>query len=157
FFLEVTRNRTTPFWSHPSLQPLGLPPSPSTSPILAVPSSRRIAAGQDQPPADDEEDPDEELTELVRARATFDERLTETVAKLRDFCDGLEYQRQFHDSRMLDAVEREGNSFFRLIDQCLTRERRANSTRGAAPTTWDKSTSNAMFYRTRPTNADKDT
>ncbi|KAJ6586198.1 hypothetical protein B0H19DRAFT_925748, partial [Mycena capillaripes] len=76
---------------------------------------------------------------------------------IRDFADGLEYQRQFQDSRMLDTLEREGASFLRLADNCLSRERRVNSTRSTAPSTWERSTSNAMFYRTRPVLSDRDT
>ncbi|KAJ7444262.1 hypothetical protein B0H11DRAFT_1695726, partial [Mycena galericulata] len=73
---------------------------------------------------------------------------------LRDFSDGIEYQRQFRDSRMLDVLEREGASFLRLAENCLSRERRVNSTRSAAPSTWERSTLNAMFYRTRPVLSD---
>lgn len=159
FFLQVTRNRTTPFWSHPSLKPLdsASAPSPLPSSDASVSVSRRtshpIRTGEDSDPADDS---DEELVE-VRARGTFDERLTAHVDKIRDFCDGLEYQRAFRDHRMLDTLEREAGSFFRLIDQCMSRERRENSTRSAAPTTWETSTANAMFYRTRPVLSERDT
>ncbi|KAJ7472293.1 hypothetical protein B0H11DRAFT_1729696 [Mycena galericulata] len=153
FFLEVTRNRTTPFWSHPTLRPLDAAPAPSTSPILSTPHNIIPHNAAHPDPGDDS---DEELVE-VRSGATFDERLTSALAKIRDFCDGMEYQRQFHDSRMLDSLEREGASFFRLIDHCLSRERRENSTRAPAPTTWEKSTANAMFYRSRPVPSDRDT
>ncbi|KAF8166411.1 hypothetical protein K438DRAFT_1616922 [Mycena galopus ATCC 62051] len=61
------------------------------------------------------------------------------------------------DSRLLDTLEREGGSFFRFLDNCLSRERRENSTRSVPPTTWERSTANAMFYRTRPVRADRDT
>ena len=76
---------------------------------------------------------------------------------LRNFADGLEYQMRFGDTRMLDRLEREGATFFRFVESCLSRERRMNSTRGSSPTTWEKATSSAMFYRTRPPVADKDT
>ena len=88
---------------------------------------------------------------------TYGERIEARVALLRDFADGLEYQLQFGDSRMLDRLEREGTGFFRMAESCLSRERRLNSTRGASPTTWEKATSSALFYRTRPCHADKDT
>ncbi|KAF7333854.1 SWIM-type domain-containing protein [Mycena venus] len=92
----VTRNRTSPFWTHPSLRPLEAPPAPSTSPVLSTVNRVRP----------------NEVQEDIKAGATFDERLTSTLEKIRDFCDGLEYQRQFHDSRMLATLEREGSSFF---------------------------------------------
>ncbi|KAF7349473.1 SWIM-type domain-containing protein [Mycena sanguinolenta] len=152
FFVEVTRNRSTPFWSHPSLKPLDAPPPPSTSPVLPTSSS----VHRDEIIQEAAEESDEDLVE-IRAGATFDERLTSTLTKIRDFCDGLEYQRQFRDLRVLDTLEREGASFFRLIDNCLSRERRANSSRSAPPTTWERSTANAMFYRTRPNPSDRDT
>ncbi|KAF8209757.1 hypothetical protein K438DRAFT_1571798 [Mycena galopus ATCC 62051] len=156
FFLQVTRNRTTPFWSHPTLRPLGAPPATSTSPALADFTSGTAGHYELSQAHDPGEDSDEELVE-IRAGATFDERLTSTLSKIRDFCDGLDYQRQFRDSRLLDTLEREGGSFFRFLDNCLSRERRENSTRSAPPTTWERSTANAMFYRTRPVRADRDT
>ncbi|KAJ7895665.1 hypothetical protein B0H14DRAFT_2233161, partial [Mycena olivaceomarginata] len=69
----------------------------------------------------------------------------------RNFCDGLEYQHQFQDTRrMIDALERDGASFFRLAHNYLSRERHQNSTRGVGPMTWERSTANAMFYCSRP-------
>ncbi|KAG2135407.1 uncharacterized protein EDB93DRAFT_1331117 [Suillus bovinus] len=68
---------------------------------------------------------------------TFQERML-THVKIRDFCDGLEYQIQFNDYRMLTVLERNGSSFLRLADNCLSRERRENSSRSRSPTTWEK-------------------
>ncbi|KAJ7194188.1 hypothetical protein GGX14DRAFT_335781, partial [Mycena pura] len=77
------------------------------------------------------------------------EGLTAYPKTVRDFCDGLalEYKRNFRDSLFL---EREGAEFFMLAESCLSRKRRKNLTRSAAPTTSERSTANAMFYRTRP-------
>ncbi|KAJ8584911.1 hypothetical protein M405DRAFT_746189, partial [Rhizopogon salebrosus TDB-379] len=74
-----------------------------------------------------------------------------------DFCDGLEYQIQFNDHRMLDTIEHEGASFIRLMENCRDRERRENSSCSRSPTTWEKETSNAMFYRSRPVLSDQST
>ncbi|KAJ7181974.1 hypothetical protein C8R46DRAFT_885151 [Mycena filopes] len=143
FFLEVT----TP------LRPLSsAAPHTGTSPVLAAANSIR----HDQINDDLGDDSDEELVEL-RGGATFDERLTSSITRLRDFCDVLEYQRQFHDTRMLDTLERDGAGLFRLAEQFQSRERRENSTRAAAPTTWERSTSSAMFFRTRPVPSERDT
>ena len=79
---------------------------------------------------------------------TYGEHIEARVALLRDFADGLEYQLQFGDSRMLDCLEQEGIGFFRMAESCLSHEHRLNSTRGASPTTWEKATSSALFYRT---------
>ena len=75
---------------------------------------------------------------------------------LRDFVDGLEYQLQFDDQRMFTMVEREGAGFFRLARSCLSRERRMN-TRGSTPTTWERETTSAMFYRARPPRSERNT
>ncbi|KAG2128343.1 uncharacterized protein EDB93DRAFT_1243573 [Suillus bovinus] len=50
---------------------------------------------------------------------TFQERFEAHIKNLRDFCDGLQYQIQFNDHRMLNAIEREGASFIRLMENCL--------------------------------------
>jgi len=92
----------------------------------------------------------------VDDNGTFRERFEGDIATIREFCKGLEYQIQFGDQRMLDTLEREGASFLRLARGCLGRERRMNSMRGPAPTTWEKGASNAMFYRTRPRVEDVD-
>lgn len=81
---------------------------------------------------------------------TFQERFEAHIKNFRDFCDGLQYQIQFNDHRMLNAVEREGASFIRLMENCLGQERRENLSWQRSPTTWERETSNAMFYRTRP-------
>jgi hypothetical protein len=85
---------------------------------------------------------------------TFEEAMREKLNLLTDFVKGLEYQVQFRDHRMLDAVEREGSGFLRLAKACLMKERRAHCTRGAAPATWEKGATGSMFYRTRPPTAD---
>ncbi|KAG1719720.1 hypothetical protein EDB19DRAFT_1782086 [Suillus lakei] len=63
---------------------------------------------------------------------TFQERMLTHVKNIRDFCDGLEYQIQSNDYRMLTVLERNGSSFLRLADNCLSRERRENSSRSGA-------------------------
>ncbi|KAJ7434395.1 hypothetical protein B0H11DRAFT_1757683 [Mycena galericulata] len=162
----VTRNRTVPFWSHPLLKPLG------ALPVLSAPqegNQSSTAPSEPRTDADDGlaledevgEDSDDDLLDADAGHGSssgmFDERLNSLLNTLRDFSDGIEYQRQFRDSRMLDVLEREGASFLRLAENCLSRERRVNSTRSAALSTWERSTLNAMFYRTRPVLSDRDT
>jgi hypothetical protein len=53
---------------------------------------------------------------------TFQERMLTHVKNIHDFCDGLEYQIQFNDYRMLTILECNGSSFLRLADSCLSRE-----------------------------------
>lgn len=106
-------------------------------------------------PEPDEEDsgPEHESDdELVDTGAqdeggrTVEERFRETIRTLREFCDGLEYQVQFNDLRMVEVVERESAGCLRLAKSCLSREK----TRGSTPTTWEKSSISALFYRPRP-------
>jgi hypothetical protein len=102
---------------------------------------------------------DDELidTSLDTRQATYHETMKGHVDTIRDFCDGLEYQIQFEDQRFLDTFKREGARFLRWMENCLSRERRSNSTRSAAPATWEQSTANAMFYRTRPVATERHT
>jgi hypothetical protein len=46
------------------------------------------------------------------------------IKNLREFCEGLEYQLQFNDYRMLDVLEQEGGSFLNLVADCLKKEGR---------------------------------
>jgi len=46
------------------------------------------------------------------------------IRNIREFCDGLEYQVQFNDFRMLEELEKEGGSFLRFVHACLQREGR---------------------------------
>lgn len=165
FFLQVRRNRTLPFWQHPSLVPLEENPSRDsvTDPARDAPVSNEDNAERE--PGDETGDDDDDSNDVVDTGATmwagnggtFRERFTDNIATIRNFCDGLEYQLQFGDNRMLETLEREGASFLRLAKSCLGRERRLNTTRGTSPTTWDLTTSQAMFYRTRPRREDVNT
>lgn len=108
---------------------------------------------------DGDEDSEDEAVDMDQGRIggkTASESMRERIAMLKDFVGGLEYQLQFDDRRMLDRMEREGGSFFRFMEGCLSRERRMNSTRGSSPTTWGKEETSAMFYRTRPPRRDND-
>ncbi|KAJ7101717.1 hypothetical protein C8R44DRAFT_887916 [Mycena epipterygia] len=152
FFLEVKRQRTAPFWVHPSLRPL--------SDDSALQGTSEESAAEEVMPADGavdasvdwDDDDDDNLvdTQPQGDRRTFVEAMDEDIDLILEFAKGLKYQRQFRDQRMLQALEREGASFLRLARACLGKEKRLTSTRGPAPSTWDKSTSSAMFYRARP-------
>lgn len=161
FFLQVKRNRTLPFWQHPMLVPLeGTPLGSATNPTQNTPVSENDAErepGEETGDKDDDDIVDTGPTLGTDNGSTFRERFTDNIATIRDFCDGLEYQLQFGDRRMLETLEREGASFLWLAKSCLSQERQLNTTRGPSPTTWDPTTSRAMFYRTRPRREDSDT
>jgi hypothetical protein len=171
FFLEVKRRRSTPFWVHPKLKPLvseeddDAQNSANRGPHQAQTDSADSyelgcgsgggiddddeGAGND----DDEENEDDlEVQDIIISQKgkTYDELLDERIALLKSFTAGLEYQKQFRDYRFLQVLMREGGRFFRMAEGCMEKERRTNSSRLATPATWDQSTRNAMFYRTRP-------
>ena len=88
---------------------------------------------------------------------TCHERLLAHIRTLHDFCSGLEYQLLFNDLRMIDSLERKGAGMLQLAQSCLSRERQLNSTRGDSPTMWEKETTAALFYHSRPRQADSHT
>jgi hypothetical protein len=84
------------------------------------------------------------------ARETFAKKMQCHVELIRNFCDSMEHQIQFGDHRFLKTLERESAGFLRLAENCITQERRLNSSRETSPTTWENSAANAMFYHSRP-------
>ncbi|KAF5341794.1 hypothetical protein D9611_001377 [Ephemerocybe angulata] len=54
----------------------------------------------------------------------YEQRMRAHIANIREFCDGLDYNLQFRDTRMLEMVEKEGASFLRLVEDCLSKEGR---------------------------------
>jgi hypothetical protein len=151
FFLEAQRNRTAPFWRHPSLTPLT---NTATTTI-----NNDIPATQETVQHDVDNDDNDDIVDMADAviRETYTESMTQIIQLLRDFTNGLEYQIQFQDRRMLDTLEREGAGLLRLAHNCIDRERRSNLSRSSTPMTWERSTANAMFYRTRLPLADAGT
>jgi hypothetical protein len=163
FFLEVTRNRSTPFWSHPALKPIMNSEDVVEVDDLASGGENRASGNlynwqntaQDDLEGVDIESDDGSLVDTREGKSddntkTCKEEMMAHIQLIRDFCDGLEYQLQFQDLRFLKALEKEGAGFFRLAQNCLSRERRLNSSRAASPKTWENSTANALFYRSRP-------
>jgi hypothetical protein len=124
FFLQVKRNRTLPFWQHPTLIPL------EGNPSVTANSSHATKAADDDD--DNEQDPcreasnEDDTENIVDMEATlwecdggtYRERLVDDITVIWDFCDRLVYQLQFEDRRMLERVEtleREGASLLRLV------------------------------------------
>lgn len=133
FFLEIKRQRTAPIWAHPQLKPLNAP---------VTLTHEALARDTEFGPADEGEDDDDEDDDLVdtggdAGNQTFEEAMKDKIHTLKEFASGLEHQIQFRDQRMLQAVEREGASLFRMARACLSKERRMQSTRGDLPSTWE--------------------
>jgi hypothetical protein len=150
FFLEVKRQRTAPFWVHPSLRPMSDDASVSHGTGAGGDESHADTAAEASPDSEDEDEDDIVDTQADDDRRTFVEAMDENIELILEFAKGLKFQRQFRDQRMLQTLERDGAAFLRLARACLGKEKRLRSTRGKAPSTWDKSTSTAMFYRARP-------
>jgi hypothetical protein len=88
--------------------------------------------------------------DTVTEKNAVKEKMENYIRIIRDFSDGLEYQVKFQDPRFLTTLEKDGAGFIRLAQNCLSRERRQNSSRVASPSTWERSTANVLFYRARP-------
>ena len=161
FFLEVKRQRSAPFWNHKSLIPLkdDIDEACDGSTEAVGPGSE-AAEAQDNDPDLDDHDLDDGLVDMqigLETRATFRKCLNECIWLLREFADGLKYQQQFTDHRMLETLEWDGAGLFRLTKNCLSHESHLNSSRSPSPTTWERTTSNAMYYRAHPRTGEEDT
>lgn len=153
FFLEVKLQRTAPFLVHPSLRPLSDDESACEASSDDINLTRADTAADASLDSEDKDDDDLVDTQPDDQR-TFVEAIDENIDLILEFPQGLKFQRQFHNQRMLQTLEREGASFLRLARACLGKEKRLTSTQGKAPSTWDKSTGTAMFYRARPAGSD---
>lgn len=161
FFLEVKRRRTAPVWKHCLLKPCeeeALPAGDDLGSVVAgIDDPEEDGSGSDSGSDEDDEEDEAEMRAALQGGLTYEEAMNENITKIGDFLEGLRYQVQFRDRRMLQVLEREGGSFLRLADACLSKERRMRSTRGESPTTWEPQTSVAMFYRSRPARSDANT
>ncbi|KAG6904693.1 hypothetical protein DXG01_007854, partial [Tephrocybe rancida] len=148
FFLEVKRERTALIWRHTLLKPLDDGGDTTAEHPVDIGTARDNDCG---PFDDEDEDEDDDLVDTGSSieNQTFEEAMRQKIRTIKDIAEGLEYQIQFRDHRMLEALEREGSSFFRMVVACLSEERRMQSTRGGVPSTWEQSTSIAMFYCSR--------
>ncbi|TFK33454.1 hypothetical protein BDQ12DRAFT_727773 [Crucibulum laeve] len=96
--------------------PLPDPSSAFDSPSQSQPQTHTHAHIHPHSPAHEEPPPIDPTI--------FQQRLRTHIRNIRDFCDGLEYQLQFNDCRMLDMLENEGGPFLRLVEECLEKEGR---------------------------------
>ena len=99
----------------------------------------------------DGEDKEEEVGTYQHDGRTFEEVLMDEIKLIEEFTAGLKHQAQFQDGRLLNALQQESAGFLQFVEACMDKERRMNSMRSPTPSTWEKSTSSAMFYRARPT------
>ncbi|KAI9104550.1 hypothetical protein DFS34DRAFT_575813 [Phlyctochytrium arcticum] len=176
FFWEVKRQRTAPYWKHPSLRVIHDDEEDSDDDdddddeggpgdVEGVAEAGGCALDAEDPADgedDDEETSDWEQEELEDGdpndcHQTFEEEMTEICKVLSEFGRGLEFQVQFRDYRMLQALKREGATFLRMARGALQKENRLRGTRGRNATTWELSSNGVMFYRARPPVIDENT
>ncbi|KAG6835378.1 hypothetical protein H0H93_002014, partial [Arthromyces matolae] len=103
FFLEVKRQRTAPIWVHPTLKPLDSDADPPTPDLHAE--------DDELDRCDDEDDEDDEGlidVEEDETNQTFEESLDELINTVEEWFDGLRYQKQFRDKRLLQTIFKEG-------------------------------------------------
>ncbi|KAF7305187.1 SWIM-type domain-containing protein [Mycena kentingensis (nom. inval.)] len=146
FFREAKRNRTTPFWKHPKLIPLG------DGQRLEKAYRRDWEVPENE---DGQRFEDEQELEWEADGAAFDKGLDARIDQLEHAIAMMRHQKQFKDPRLLAALNRNGASLFRFLEACEKKEQRATNNRGAPVRTWENG--DAMFYRPRPRVADRNT
>ncbi|KAF9007236.1 hypothetical protein BDQ17DRAFT_1238165 [Cyathus striatus] len=137
------------FFLEPLNQTLG-PPGGADIAVAEAESNTNVYINSDN-------DDDNELIDTGHSgnQKTFVETMREYAQRMRDFADGLEYQIQFNDDRMLQTCEWEGALMLWLIEACLGKEKRLRARGGEQLSTWNRSTSTAMFWCARPACSDE--
>jgi hypothetical protein len=105
--------------------------------------------GDDEGDDSDNEDDDGVLEDrlvdtYLNSMHTFNEHLDNDISLIRNFLNGLEYQRQFGDHHMLESLGCNGARFFCLMRNFLDHECHLDSSQASSPTTWEYTTANAM-------------
>jgi hypothetical protein len=75
---------------------------------------------------------------------TSEEAFIAHIDLIVDFTAGLKHQVQFHDQRLLYALQQEGAGFLQFAKACIEKKKRMNSTRSPMLPMWEKSTSSAF-------------
>ena len=172
FFRQVSRERKTPIWRHPSLRPIHppsandlqeLPKATVTMPSAglnvnvdddgdgeanrAETGEGRIEEDSEADVASDEEDEEEEVQMHIRE---MKDRLKRLAAELHDLADIIEYNTQFADQRTAALFERRFDTTLKMYKHIREKERRLNSNALPNLPTWSRKFSDIMFVRTRP-------
>ena len=122
FFLEVKRGGA-PFWKHPSLKPLDIKPTQTGDREGSSENAHVLEIDDGIKRGDSDDDEDEYFVDVGREEGqTFDETVEWWIHTMQEFADCLDYQRQFRDGCMLQALEREGAGYKRLMTACLTKK-----------------------------------
>jgi len=154
FFLEVKRYRSPPFWRHNSLKILD--ESGVSEEGAGIAGAEGGDDDDERSDGEDEDfDEDNRFVPITDDGQTFEEAFDDNIDLVTEFLAGLKFQVQFRDQRMLNTLEREGAGFFRLARACLDKEKRLKRHGSHAPSTWDKSTTTSMFYRSRPADVER--
>jgi hypothetical protein len=152
FFIEAERYRTAPFWRHPELQPaVGHEPDADRDFSSLLEGFEQLEV--DKEVSYNHEDDDLIQTQVIEdpefePETSFEAKIANHVELLRQFAAGIEYQSRFRDRRFLDALWKEGRSFFRMAKNCLEVERQESTNRREKKTTWAMGT--VTFYHPCP-------
>ncbi|KAF5341368.1 hypothetical protein D9758_012285 [Tetrapyrgos nigripes] len=103
-------------------------PTLHTIPRFPVPAAALATPAAPAPPPSRSGANHESQTE------NFQRAMRQHIRNMREFCDGLEYQVQFNDFRMLEELETQGASFLRYVRTCLIREGRLTEEESHLPT-----------------------
>ncbi|KAG6855320.1 hypothetical protein H0H87_005043, partial [Tephrocybe sp. NHM501043] len=131
FFLKVKQQHTALFWRHVALHLIF-----DGEDELSLIENRAdmVTARDDDDNNKDREEEEEEEEEKEEEDVsinledgnkglTFEEAMEEHINTISDFVNGLEFQMQFHDQQLLQALKREGKSFLCLAQACLLKEK----------------------------------
>lgn len=146
FFYEVSRNRTTPFWSHPVLKVHNAEARGTASINPTDQAPRNYAPNGDK---DEDAEFEDTLSIFRRGQEEFCMQMTSYASIFEELASVVRYNLQFNDHRALQTLKREGASLFRLAESIFEQERRMNSQRVEKPKTWNPGLSGAMYFRSR--------
>jgi hypothetical protein len=115
---------------HPTSLPPPSVPLTSSTPLQAtkgppIPASSGTSSHHaSHPPVSTLAPPPSSRIEPRTETENFQRAMHQHIRNIREFCDGLEYQVQFNDFRMLEELETQGASFLQYVRRCLIREGR---------------------------------
>lgn len=137
FFIEVTRNRTAPIWTHPSLVPMSdndgnLVPAPAPlttnwNPIRDIAESKDF---DDDVPV-----------------SNYAEKMEEMAQKLERLASYARYQIPFGQKKAYQQFYNQTSRSLKFLDELEEHERVSNNPQAARPGTWSKP--HLMFIYTK--------
>jgi hypothetical protein len=154
FFLEVQRNRTTPFWKHPSLIPLNqTTTSIAETPLPSETPSNDVLGPDEDDDGPDDDESDDGMDEKLHEETiqTLEQRIERNASILDRFLPLLRYQKQFASLQFSVEQDKQLARAVGWAEDCLEVEKLENSPSAEKQTTWGMK-STTMFLNPRPPN-----